>query len=67
MTDTWKAKSTLREQASLLEDPNQTELFGKPFRKHVTDGAKVKKESNEVYSSVRNDSKRPFRKGPSFQ
>lgn len=63
MSDKRKAKNTIKEQSSLLEKTDAN-LFGSSFRKHVIETAKAKKESKEVY---KHESKRPFRKGPSFQ
>ena len=65
MSDTRKIKSTVKEQAALFASNKDDNLFGKPFRKHVRDTFKAKKESSEVYKST--DGKRqPFRKGPSL-
>ena len=67
-TEKVKAKNTLKNQASLLEEDSK-ELFGKSFRKHMIATAKAKKESKEVYqkSRVNNSDKMPFRKSPSLQ
>ena len=56
-----KAKNTLKNQASLLEEDSK-EIFGKSFRKHIVATAKAKKESKEVYrkSCVNNSHKRSF-------
>ena len=65
MSDTRKIKSTVKEQAALFASNKDDNLFGKPFRKHVMDTFKAKKESSEVYKNT--DGKRqPFRKGPSL-
>ena len=63
-----KAKNTLKNQASLLEEDSK-ELFGKSFRKHMIATAKAKKGFKEVYwkSRVSNSDKRPFRKSASLQ
>ena len=72
-TENLKAKNVLKEQAKLFENPSN-ELFGKPFRNHMKDTAKAKKESKEIYDkrqkrpfSVDNkyQNKRPFPRGPS--
>ena len=47
-TEKVKAKNTLKNQASLLEEDSK-ELLGKSFRKHMVATAKAKKESKEVY------------------
>ena len=67
-TEKVKAKNTLKNQASLLEEDSK-ELFGKSFRKHMIATAKAKKESKEIYrkSRVNNNDKRAFRKSPSLQ
>ena len=67
-TEKVKAKNTLKNQVSLLQEDSK-ELFGKSFRKHMIATAKAKKESKEVYrkSRVNNSDKRPFRKSPSSQ
>ena len=67
-TEKVKAKNTLKNQTSLLEEDSK-ELFGMSFRKHMVATAKAKKESKEVYreSRVNNSDKRPFRKSPSLQ
>ena len=66
MNDTRKIKSKVKEQAALLASNKDNNLFGKPFRKHVMDTIKEKKESSEVYKNT--DGKRkPFRRGPSHQ
>ena len=67
MKDHRKTKSTIKEQAKLFEVSDNEELFGKKFRKHVMDTAKVKKESKEVYRKQGFERKQPFQKGPSFQ
>ena len=65
MSDTRKIKSTVKEQAALFASNKDDNLFGKPFRKHVMDTFKAKKESSEVYKNT--DGKRqPFQKGPSL-
>ena len=46
-TEKEKAKNTLKNQASLLEE-DSIELFGKSFRKHMIATAKEKKETKEV-------------------
>ena len=63
-----KAKNTLNNQASLLEEDSK-ELFGKSFRKVMVATAKAKKDSKEAYrkSRVNNSDKRPFRKSSSLQ
>lgn len=66
MNDTRKIKSTVKEQAALFASNKDDNLFGKPFRKHVMDTFKAKKESTEVYKST-DGKKQPFRKGPSYQ
>ena len=60
-TEKVKAKNTLKNQTSLLEEDSK-ELFGKSFRKHMVATTKAKKESKEVYrkSPVNNSDKRPF-------
>ena len=60
-TEKVKAKNTLKNQASLLEE-NSKELFGKSFCNHMVATAKAKKGSKEVYrkSRVNNNDKRPF-------
>ena len=67
-TEKGKAKNTLNNQASLLEEDSK-ELFGKSFRKVMVATAKAKKESKEVYrkSRVKISDKRPFRKNSSLQ
>ena len=67
-TEKVKAKNTLKNQASLLEEDSK-ELFGISFRKHMVATAKAKKESKEVYrkNRVNNSDKKPFRKSPSLQ
>lgn len=67
MNDHKKTKSTIKEHAQLFEATDNEELFGKKFRKHVKDTAKVKKESKEIYNKQRVERKQPFQKGPSFQ
>ena len=72
-TEKQKAKSTLKEQASILEVPDEKELFGQDFRKHTYEIAKAKKKSKEVYQSKSRrpfnsfERKRPFRKGILFE
>ena len=67
-TEKVKAKNTLKNQASFLEEDSK-ELFGISFRKHMVATAKAKKESTEVYrkNCVNNSDKKPFRKSPSLQ
>ena len=67
-TEKVKAKNTLKNKASLLEECSKN-LFSKAFRKHMIATAKAKKESKEVYrkSRVNNNDKRAFRKSPSLQ
>lgn len=48
-----------KEQASLLASNEDDHLFGKPFRKHVMDIFKEKKESAEVCKST-DGKKQPF-------
>ena len=62
-TEKVKAKNTLKNQASLLEELDSKELFGKSFCSHMVATAKAKKESKEVQrkSGVNNNDKRPFR------
>ena len=55
-----KAKNIIKDQAELLEKPS-VDLFGRVFRDHVKETAKVKKECKEIYQN-----QRPFNKGPSF-
>ena len=66
MSDTRKIKSTVKEQAALFASNKDDNLFGKPFRKHVMDTFKAKKESSEVYKNT-DGRKQPFRRGPSYQ
>ena len=64
--DKQKAKNIIKDQAELLEKPS-VDLFGRVFRDHVKETAKVKKEGKEIYRPERPDqNKRPFNKGPSF-
>ena len=64
--DKQKAKNIIKDQAELLEKPS-VDLFGRVFRDHVKETAKVKKECKEIYRRERPDqNKRPFNKDPSF-
>ena len=64
--DKQKAKNIIKDQAELLEKPSG-DLFGRVFRDHLKETAKVKKECKEIYRCERPDqNKRPFNKGPSF-
>ena len=67
-TEKVKAKNTIKNQVSLLEE-NSRKLFSKSFRKHMITTAKAKKESKEVYwkNRVNNSEKSPFRKILSLQ
>ena len=66
-TEKVKAKNTLKNQASLLEEDSK-ELSGKSFRKQMIATAKAKKEFEEVYRKrrVNNSGKRLFRESPSL-
>ena len=66
-TEKVKAKNTLKNKASLIEECSK-KLFSKAFREHMIATAKAKKESKEVYrkSRVSNSDKRPFRKTPHY-
>ena len=67
MADNKKAKSTLKDQAKLLEE-GEDSLFGKQFRKQIIETAKTRKESKDVYQPRRSSvNKRPFRASPSFR
>ena len=64
--DKQKAKNIIKDQAELLEKPS-ADLFGRVFRDHVKETAKVNKECKEIYHRERPDqNKRPFNKGLSF-
>ena len=67
-TENVKAKNTLKNQASLLEEDSK-ELFGKSFRKHMVATAKAKKESKEIYrkSRANNSDKGPFERAPHYR
>ena len=67
MKDHKRTKSTIKEQAKLFGVSESEELFGRRFRKHVVETAKVKKESKEVYRKQGSERKLPFQKGPSLQ
>ena len=45
---------------------NDENLFGKEFSDHLTESVKLKKNPKEVFLKF-DDSKKPFRSGPSFQ
>ena len=61
-----KAKNIIKDQAELLEKPS-VDLFGRVFRDHMKETAKVKKECKEIYRRERPDqNRRPFSKGHSF-
>ena len=71
--DKHKAKTSLKDHAKLLEEPGD-DLFGESFRKHVSDTAKAKKKSREIYEDKRkqrdfrrDNNKRPFPGAPSFR
>ena len=61
-----KAKNTLKNQASLLEEDSK-EIFSKLLRKHEVATAKAKKVSITCKIRVNNSDKNPFRKSPSLQ
>ena len=63
-TQKLKAKNTLKNQASLLEEDSK-EIFSKLLRKHEVATAKAKKVSKKVNRKIRvnNSDKNPFRKG----
>ena len=64
--DKQKAKNIINHQNELLEK-SRVDLFGRVFRDHVKESAKVKKECKEIYHRERPEqSKRPFNKGPSL-
>ena len=64
--DKQKAKNIINDQNELLEK-SSVDLFGRVFRDHVKESAKVKKECKEIYHRERPEqSKRPFNKGPSL-
>ena len=60
-----EAKNMLKNKEELLQT-NDENLFGKEFSDHFTDLVKSKKSSKEVFLKLE-DSKKPFRSGPSFQ
>ena len=60
-----EAKNMLKNKVELLQT-NDEHLFGKEFSNHSTEPAKSKKSSKEVFLNL-DDSKKPFRSGPSFQ
>ena len=49
-----------------LLQTNDENLFGKEFSYHLRESVKSKKSSKEVFLKL-DDSKKPFRSGPSFQ
>ena len=52
---------------SILNEKPSVDLFGRVFRDHVKETAKVKEECKEIYRRERPDqNKRPFNNGPSF-
>ena len=55
----------LMNKVELLQT-NDENLFGKEFSDHLTESVKSKKSSKEVFLKL-DDSKKPFRSGPSFQ
>ena len=66
--DPRKAKSLLKDKASLLNDEDES-LFGKKFRAHIVETEKSRKQTIEVFSNNNNamklSTRKPFRKGPS--
>ena len=52
--DKQKAKSIVKDQAELLEKPSE-DLFGRVFRDHVKETAKIKKECKEIYRCERQE------------
>ena len=60
-----EAKNMLKNKVELLQT-NDENLFGKEFSDHLTESVKSKKSSKEVFLKL-DDSKKPFRSGPSFQ
>ena len=66
LQDKQKAKNIIKYLAELLEKPS-VDLFGRVFRDHVKETAKVKKECKEIYRRERPEqNKRHFSKGLSF-
>ena len=67
-TEKVKAKNTIKNQVSLLEE-NSRKLFSKSFRKHMITTAKAKKESKEVYrkSRVNNSDKSLLERAPHYR
>ena len=61
--DKQKAKNIIKDQAELLEKPS-VDLFGRVFRDHVKETAKVKKECKEIYRRERPDQNK---RAPHFQ
>ena len=56
----------MKDHADLLEKPS-IDMFGRVFRDHVKETAKVKKECKAIYCRERPEqNKRPFSKGPLF-
>ena len=55
----------LKNKVELLQT-NDENLFGKELSDHLTESVKSKKSSKEVFLKL-DDSKKPFRSGPSFQ
>ena len=60
-----EAKNILKNKVEFLQT-NDENLFRKGFSEHLTELAKSKKSSKEVFLKL-GDSKKPFRSGPSFQ
>ena len=60
-----EAKNMLKNKAELLQT-NDENIFGKQFSNHLTESVKSKKSSKEFFLKL-DDSKKPFRSGPSFQ
>ena len=59
------SKTQLKNKVELLEI-NDENLFAKEFSDHLTESVKSKRSSKEVFLKF-DDSKNPFRSGPSFQ
>ena len=55
----------LKNKVELLQS-NDENLFGKEFRDYLIESVKSKKSSKEIFLKL-DDSKKPFRSGPSFQ
>ena len=64
--DTNKAKTQLKEKSSLLLN-YCNELFGKKFQEYISETAKTRQKSRELYQSFNEEGKQPFRAGPSRQ